>query len=60
MGSRLCTDSTEPVAGLELMNREIVTRGEVGCLTDGATQVPLDKLQSMGGIHEHEVKDEPS
>ena len=40
-GSRLWTVSTEPDAGLELMNREIMTWAEVRCLTDWATQVPL-------------------
>ena len=40
-GSRLGPVSTEPDAGLELMNCEIRTRAEVGRLTDGATQVPL-------------------
>ena len=33
-GSRLRAVSTEPDAGLELTDREIVTRAEVGCLTD--------------------------
>ena len=33
-GSRLRAVSTEPDAGLELMNREIVTRTEVGRLAD--------------------------
>ena len=40
-GSRLWAVSTEPDAGLELMDREIMTWAEVGCLTDWATQVPL-------------------
>ena len=39
--SRLWALSTEPDAGLELMNHEIMTWVEVGCLTDSATQVPL-------------------
>ena len=39
-GSRLWAVGTEPDAGLELTNREIVTRAEVGCLTDWATQGP--------------------
>ena len=39
-GSRLRAISPEPDAGLELMDREIVTRAEVGRLTDGATQAP--------------------
>ena len=33
-GSRLQAVSTEPDAGLELTNREIMTRAEVGPLTD--------------------------
>ena len=33
-GSRLRTVSTEPDMGLEPTNREIMTRAEVGCLTD--------------------------
>ena len=40
-GSRLWTDSTEPDAGLELTDREIVTWAEVGRSTDWATQEPL-------------------
>ena len=39
-GSRLQAISTEPDAGLELTNREIMTWAEVGRLTDGATQAP--------------------
>ena len=39
-GSRLWAVSTEPDAGLELTNREIMTRAEVGRLTDWATQAP--------------------
>ena len=39
-GSRLWAVSTEPDAGLKLTNGEIMTRAEVGRLTDGATQVP--------------------
>ena len=33
-GSRLQAVSTEPEAGLELTNCEIMTWAEVGCLTD--------------------------
>ena len=44
-GSRLWAISTEPDAGLELTDREIVTRAEVRRLTDWATQAPL-KLSS--------------
>ena len=36
--SGLCADSREPDVGLKLMNCEIMTRAEVGQLTDGATQ----------------------
>ena len=39
-GSRLWAASTEPDAGLELTDREIMTRVEVGRLTDQATQAP--------------------
>ena len=40
VGSRLWAVSTEPDAGLELTNCEIMTWAEVRCLTDRATQVP--------------------
>ena len=40
-GPRLWAVSTEPDAGLELMDREIMTWAKVGCLTDWATQAPL-------------------
>ena len=40
-GSRLWAISTEPDAGLELTDCEIVTWAEVGHLTDWATQAPL-------------------
>ena len=40
-GSRLQGVSTEPDAGLEPSNHEIMTRAQVRCLTDWATQVPL-------------------
>ena len=39
-GSRLWAVSTEPDAGLKLMNHEIITWAEVGCSTDWATQAP--------------------
>ena len=39
-GCRLWAVSTEPDAGLELADREIMTRAEVGRLMDWATQVP--------------------
>ena len=40
-GSRLWAVSTEPDMALELMNCEIMTWAEVGCLTNWATQEPL-------------------
>ena len=40
-GSRLWAVSTEPDLGLKLTNSEIMTRAEVGRLTDRATHVPL-------------------
>ena len=40
VGSRLWAVSTQPDAGLELTNHEIVTWAEVGHLTDWATQAP--------------------
>ena len=42
-GSRLWAVSTEPDAGLELTNCEIMTWAEVGRLTDWATQAPLSE-----------------
>ena len=39
-GSRLWAVSTEPDAGLELTDREIITWAEVGRPTDWATQAP--------------------
>ena len=41
-GLRLQVVSTEPDAELELTNCEIMTWAEVGRLTDGATQAPLN------------------
>ena len=41
-GSGLWAVSTEPDAGLELMDREIMTWAEVGRLTDRATQAPRE------------------
>ena len=38
--SRLWTVSTEPDAGLDPTNHEIMTWAEVGHLTDWATEVP--------------------
>ena len=40
-GSKLWAVSTEPDAGLELTDHEIMTWAEVGRLTDWATQAPL-------------------
>ena len=40
IGSKLWAVSTEPNAGLEPTDREIVTWAEVGRLTDRATQAP--------------------
>ena len=40
-GPRLRAISTEPDAGLELTDGEIMTRAKVGRLTDQPTQVPL-------------------
>ena len=39
-GSRLWAVSTEPDAGLELINQEIMPWDEVGCLTNWTTQSP--------------------
>ena len=41
-GSGLWAVSTEPDAGLELTDREIITWAEVGRSTDWATQAPLN------------------
>ena len=46
-GSRLGAISPEPDAGLELMDREMVTWAEVGRSTDWATQAPLNKFLSV-------------
>ena len=43
-GSRLWAVSTEPDAGLKLMDREIMTWAKVGRLTDWATQASLKVL----------------
>ena len=40
-GSRFWAVSTEPNAGLKLMNHKIMTWGKVGSLTHWATQAPL-------------------
>ena len=44
-GSRLWAVSTEPNAGLELTNCEIMTWVKVGRLTDWATHLPLFYLE---------------
>ena len=41
IGSRLWAVSTQPDAGPELMNCEIMTWAEIGRLMDWATQAPL-------------------
>ena len=46
-GSKLWAVSTEPNVGLKLMNCEIMTRAEVGCLIHWATQVPLKKKKKI-------------
>ena len=43
-GSRLRAVSTEPDAGLELTDCEIVTWAKVWCLTDWATQAPRTQI----------------
>ena len=43
-GSRLWAVSTEPYAGLEPMNREIMTWAKIGCSTNWATQAPLEYI----------------
>ena len=42
--SRICVISAEPDVGLELTNCEIMTRVEVGRLTDRATQAPRNVI----------------
>ena len=42
-GSRHQGFSSEPNVGLELTGREIMTRAEIGLLTEGATQAPLSR-----------------
>ena len=53
-GSRLWTVSIEPHAGLEPTNGEIMTRAEVGRLTDWATQATLDKQITEKKFFYHE------
>ena len=51
-GSRLWAVSTEPDAGLELTNREIVTWAEVGRLTDWATQAaPIFTVLNINSVY---------
>ena len=56
-GSRLQAVSTEPDAGLELTDHEIMTRAEVGRLTDRATQAPLDLItfKHTCGLRPHQL-----
>ena len=46
-GSKLRAISTEPDAGLELKNREIMTWAEVGRSTDWTTQAPPKAFSSF-------------
>ena len=48
--SRLWAVSTEPDAGLKPTSPEIMTWAEVRCLTDWATQAPLDHLRSLNVV----------
>ena len=58
-GSRLWAVSTEPHAGLELTNREIMTWAKVRGLTDWATQVPLySDCQSFHDCHSTRYQNE--
>ena len=53
-GSRLWAVSTEPDAGLELTDREIMAWAEVGHLTNWATQAPLtEETFNDTGAHKH-------
>ena len=47
-GSRVRTISTEPYAGLEPTDPEIMTWAEVGRLTYWATQAPWNSLSNRG------------
>ena len=49
-GSRLWAVSTEPDARLEPTNHKIMTYAKVRCLTDWATQVPHQDLNSYRSI----------
>ena len=48
-GSRPWAVSTEPDAGLKLVNHEIMTRAKARHSTDWATHVPLDQSQFLRG-----------
>ena len=54
-GSRLWAVSTEPNAGLELTDHEIMTWAEVGHSTNWATQVPqyLPRLNTNSVVVEY-------
>ena len=43
--------SAQPDAGLESMNHEIMTWAKVGCLTEWATQAPLDSAISFLDVY---------
>ena len=49
-GSRLPAFSTESDTGLELTNREVMTRAKVGRLIDGAAQAPRTGI-CLKGAH---------
>ena len=50
-GSRLWAVSTEPDAGLQLTNCEIMTWAEVGHLTDWAKQAPQVEVGSKSEVY---------
>ena len=50
-GSRLWAVSREPNTGLELKSHEIMNWAEVGCLTDWATQAPLQFNYSHHAVY---------
>ena len=50
-GSRVRAVSTEPDAGLEPTNREIMTWAEVGCSTHWATQAPANYILLYGEFY---------
>ena len=55
-GSRLWVVSTEPDAGLELTDREIMTWAKVGRSTDWATQAPLKYFKNIQFQYEDTLK----